>query len=250
MKHLSEEELLEHYYGEGPRRDVERHLRGCPECTAAYDDLGRELGAIKPQPLPERSADYGESVWRALRNSVPVYEPQRKWLSPIALRGFGYASAFALLVLVAFIAGRRWEHSHSTENLLAGDPLARKRIVLVVMSDHLDRSERLLIELRHTTNIPGDSPVRAEARDLLAQNRLYRESAAQVGDPTLSAALDHLERVLVEVANDPDGLSQADAMRLRKEMNSDGLLFEIRVLRTRVSDREDKDATQPKGATT
>jgi hypothetical protein len=38
----------------------------------------------------------------------------------------------------------------------------------------------------------------------------------------------------MELANEPDKLTEADLNRLRQEMNTDGLLFDIRVLRSRV----------------
>ncbi len=39
---------------------------------------------------------------------------------------------------------------------------------------------------------------------------------------------------MIEVSNEPAGLSQARLDELQKEMNTDGLLFEVRVLRSRV----------------
>ena len=54
----------------------------------------------------------------------------------------------------------------------------------------------------------------------------------QDGDLNVEASLDHLERLLMELANEPDKLTEADLNRLRQEMNTDGLLFDIRVLRS------------------
>jgi hypothetical protein len=56
----------------------------------------------------------------------------------------------------------------------------------------------------------------------------------QAGGLNVEASLDRLERLLVELANEPENLSEADLNRLRQEMNTDGLLFDIRVLRSRV----------------
>jgi hypothetical protein len=53
------------------------------------------------------------------------------------------------------------------------------------------------------------------------------------GDPALTTALDHLDRVLTEIANQPGGLDADAAARIRDEMNADGLLFEVRVLRSK-----------------
>jgi hypothetical protein len=53
-----------------------------------------------------------------------------------------------------------------------------------------------------------------------------------------------LERLLVELANEPDGLSEADLKRLREEMNTEGLLFDVRVLQSRVSKQEQRGQHQ------
>jgi hypothetical protein len=63
----------------------------------------------------------------------------------------------------------------------------------------------------------------------------------------LTAALDHLERVLLEVANSPDELTSADVTRIEQEMNTQGLLFQIRVLRTKVSEQETHAQVARKG---
>jgi hypothetical protein len=57
-------------------------------------------------------------------------------------------------------------------------------------------------------------------------------------DASLDTILDDLEPVLVELANQPGDLDRNEIIRLRKELNTSGLLFEIRVLRSRV--REDE----------
>jgi hypothetical protein len=68
-------------------------------------------------------------------------------------------------------------------------------------------------------------------------------------DPLLTAALDHLERVLLEVANSPEELSAADIARIEQEMNTQGLLFQIRVLRTKVSEQKQNAQAIGKGVT-
>ncbi len=87
-------------------------------------------------------------------------------------------------------------------------------------------------------------PLRSEARELLATNRLVRQSAIETGDLRVEASLDRLERLLVELANEPDEPERGDLNRLRQEMNTDGLLFDIRVLRSRVNSRP----LEPQGA--
>jgi hypothetical protein len=247
MKHLNEEVLIEHYYEESVNMaDCERHLQTCTACAKRYAELRRDLDGVKPLMPPVRGEDYGEHVWQAIRNSLPVYEkPKWSWLR--LGRPLGWAAACALLIAVAFVAGRRWERRQAPSVAVAVDPQARQRVVIVVLGDHLDRSERLLVELNHAggNDMPG-TPLRSEARELLASNRLVRQSLMQAGDLNVDASLDRLDRLLSELANEPEELSEADLDRLRQEMNTDGLLFDIRVLRSRIHSQELAPQSAPK----
>jgi hypothetical protein len=112
------------------------------------------------------------------------------------------------------------------------------------VSDHLDRSQKLLAELNDPDRASADHGLRATARELLTENRLYRQSSAGAKgsasseDALRETILDDLEPVLVELANQPGDLNRAEIMRLRKELNTGGLLFEIRVLHSRVHEGE------------
>jgi hypothetical protein len=77
--------------------------------------------------------------------------------------------------------------------------------------------------------------MRDEAKNLLADNRICRKNAAQSNDPELTTALDHLDSLLAETANQPGGLNAASIAKLQDEMNSEGVLFEVRVLRSRMA---------------
>jgi hypothetical protein len=247
MNHINEEQLIDYYYGEAESpAAIGEHLEACSECARSYESMRRDLEKIKPEAVPERDRAYGAEVWRSIRESVRPYEQPRKgarsrWFS--LNWSFAAAATACVLLVAAFFAGRQWEHRNGTNMAkLANGEQGRERVVLLVLGDHLDRSERLLIELKHA--VPStEAPLQAEARDLLSANRLYRESVKQQ-DPALASALDHLERVLIEVSNEPAGLSQAKLDELQKEMNTDGLLFEVRVLRSRVQE----DANQKRGS--
>ena len=75
------------------------------------------------------------------------------------------------LVTCAFIGGRLWEHrqaqtvagNHPQQNQqrVAQPP---QRVVVVVLSDHLDRSERLLVELKHADADNDEDAISAARR--------------------------------------------------------------------------------------
>lgn len=238
MKHLSEEELIELYYSEGAEV-ANAHLQTCRECSAQYTELKHSLEAIQPTAAPLRSAEYGERVWANLRPRLIPYEKKAAgWRHGMWWKSAALAVSCAVVLAAAFLGGRYWERSvkHTTD--VAKDPQATQRVVLVVLTDHLDRTERMLVALDHASfsDSAENAALQSEAQDLLASNRLYRATASSSGDPALAASLDRLEGVLAEIANDPN-LTAADLQRVRKEMNTDGILFQIRVLLARSPDQ-------------
>jgi hypothetical protein len=244
MNHLTAEQLIEHYYEESPQRArIAHHLRECSGCAESYAELRSDLDAIEPIAAPARDSGHGEQVWQSIRDFVPIY--QQKQLRPLPrfsnLKGLSFATACSLLIALAFFAGRQWEnYQRPSQNQTAAKNPSRQPIVLVVLGEHLGRSERFLVALRHGESGESTVLVKAEAQDLLSANRLYRESVSKSGDPAFAAALDRLERVLIEVANEPDDASPARLAELQKELNTDGLLFEVRVLRSHVQDEQEE----------
>jgi len=254
MKHLSEGELIEQYYSRGAA-GFKRHLEACPECAEAYAALQTDLDEMKFTAPPVRDPAYGAKVWQAITPSLPVYEARKwSWMGIGQWRGLSYA-AFALLVLGAFFAGRLWEHRQPWTTAKSSPPQAQEhvappqqRIVVVVLSDHLDRSERLLVELKHADAGSEEmvSPLRDEARSLLVANRICQQNAAKIDDPALATALDRLDHLLDGLANQPGGVNSATITRLQDEMNADGLLFQVRVLRSRIPEDQAAKAVRSK----
>lgn len=236
MKHLGEDELMELYYGEGTPVAT-AHLQACRECSAEYGRFKLNLDAIDAGVVPRRGPDYGDRVWESLRPRLIPYSKKAggwaRWRAPALLVGCAMALA------MVFLGGRYWERKTTTGPHLLTSSQPAKRVVLVVITDHLDRTERLLVALEHAGPGKGanNSELQSEAQELLDSNRLYRVTASNAGDSALAGALDRLEGVLAEIANDPN-LSAADIERVREDMNTKGILFEIRVLRARSTDQQ------------
>lgn len=258
MKHLSEEELIEHSFGQSEAA-VAAHLRGCARCASAFADLESDLAAIRPVEPPARDEAWARRVWSALDPLLVPYAARKSfWLRRGLWQAAAYAAICALLAGAAFYAGRQWEHRQAQPPVASRPappppPAAapQPRMVVVLLSDHLDRSERLLVELKHADADSEEmaSPLRDEARNLLAANRICRQDAGRVADPALRTALDRLDRVLAEVANRQGTLDAASLARLQEEMNVDGLLFQVRVLRSRIPDRRAAGTNRANGGT-
>jgi hypothetical protein len=237
VNHLTEEQLVEHYFAEGASRvAAETHLRICSRCERVYEEISSALAVRAPEP-PACELDYGKRLWHSIQEPLRPYPVTRRFY--FSWPQFVLAGACAIALAAAFFGGSVWQKSRVLPAQAVNPAHARERVVLLILNDHLDRSERLLVQLNHAGAEPDDS-LQAEAQQLLPDNRLYIQAVATSHDPIMSAALDHLERVLLEVANSPDKLNSADIARIEREMNTDSLLFQIRVLRARTARPEPK----------
>jgi hypothetical protein len=111
-------------------------------------------------------------------------------------------------------------------------------VLLLSLSEHLERSQIVLTELANAS--PGSSDLleeRDRARELVGANRLLRQTAVRLGDHQDAAVLDELEHVLLEVANAPDAPSNEDTMRVQQRIAQNELLFKVRITSTDARER-------------
>ena len=152
MTHYTDDDLILYYYGEGRRRDradVEHHLESCGECSATYRALAGTLQLIVGTEVPERGEAYPMEVWQRIRARLP--EQQAPWWQGwFEWRLVATAAAVAVLVVAAFIAGRLspLRAPAAPAAVASVDPNeAGARVRLAATGDHLERSERVLLDL-------------------------------------------------------------------------------------------------------
>ena len=241
MSHLTEEQLVLHYYGEeGETLETERHLEACGECRALYGSLQHALNLMDAMPAPERGPDYGAEIWRRLSPQLPA---RRWWQSGSLpwLRGAFAGAALAVLLAVAFWAGRFYPGRPAAPQI-AGDAQLRERILLVAVGDYLDRSQMVLVELANT-DARGSLDISLEqerARELVSETRLYRQTAVTTGNASVTGILDELEHVLLDIARGPSRLSPGELEELRARLAAEGILFKIRVVSSNVRSQEEE----------
>jgi hypothetical protein len=246
MKHLSEEQIVLHYYGDAEDgTSITQHMSECATCREEFERVQAMLRQIEPIEVPEPGASFEEKTWLNVRDRLP---DKRSWLSNwfSSPKQWALAGSMVALLIAAFVAGRYWPHANTPINqppVVAdgkrNDKANPQQIVLVAVGSHLEQSEMLLVEIM---NADGTSPLdlsaeQGRARDLLDANHLYRVSAQQAGDPKIAHLLDELGGVLAEVANSPEQLSQGDLKEIRGRIESEGLLFKVRVVGSDVNSR-------------
>jgi hypothetical protein len=243
MTHLTEEELVLHYYREAEApAGAEAHLRECAECAGRFAALEQVLASVITEPVPERGPEYGAQVWQRIQGQVIAREPQRgfSWSDLFGRRPLALAGAMVVLLIAAFYAGRLSPRTPDSTHSAANAEQVRERILVVAVGEHLERSRLVLAEL---VNSPDSGTVNLAstqtwAEDLVESNRLYRKTAAQAGDKGLTSVLDELERTLLEVAHSPKELSQSELDLLRKRIESKGILFKLKVVEGQMQQRQ------------
>ena len=245
MNHLSEEQLILHYYGEeGDTLAAERHLDECAECRALYGSLQRVLNVVDTLPVPELAPDYGARVWQRIERQLPA---RRGWWPAAPVwRWMAAGAAFAGLLVAAFVAGRFYQRSPAPA-IAQADPAAHEKILLVAVGDYLERSQMVLIELANANpKAPLDiSSEQERAGDLVSESRLYRQTAVHTGDTAVANVLDDVDRVLMDIARGPSQLSPEELEKMRQRLEAEGILLKIRVLSSNVRNHEGPEAQAP-----
>lgn len=247
MKHLSDESLVAHYYKDDDaraRKIVEEHLASCRVCRTRFVELENLLGVIQAPEVPERKESYSEDVWNRIRAQLPEREA-RSWYVIFARR-WAWATALAAVVIAAFLLGRFFQPAAEHPRVATTSPeKVKQRVLVVALRDDLERSQMILIELMNTPDAAKPVDISAQqqrAEDLVDSTRLYRQTAIEVGDDATARVLDQLERTLLDIARSPSELNEADLKRIQQRIESQGLIFKTRIIRSKLRREEDSPA--------
>lgn len=228
--HLTEEDLILHYYGDDDNRaTATRHLESCAACRAALTRLTTWLGAVKTSEPPQPLHGLEERTWRKLHDRIVASRRPRLFAFPV--RQWAYAAGIAAALVLAFFAGKYMSRPDPSVFVAQNPPdVVRERILLITVADHLDRTQLMLLELVNADSTEGLEFDRERAANLVADNRMYRQAAARDGDLATAAVLADLERVLMEIENAPDTVGSDELASLRVAIEDKGLLLKVRVV--------------------
>ncbi len=230
MTHLADEQLLDAFYGGAGTPDT-KHLESCAECRARFHQIEETLQNLREYPVPERNDSYGTEVWARLAPQLPTLRSKRKWLW-----AWTVVPVLATMLAITFFAGVWTERRRTSVS-----DNSRERVLLMAMSDHLERSQIVLTELVHASSGAVDlTAERERARNLLEENRLLRQTAIHLGDSRHAALLDDLERVLLDLANGSSESNSADLKMLQRRVENDGLLWRVRITSTNAREEGQK----------
>ncbi len=236
MNHLTETELIAFHHDELTSADlsaaaIRSHLDSCAACAATSDSIAQTLRTFSAEPVPTPNLEH---QWQHLSLNLHTLT------KPASRRRFAFfflpatSLAFASLLVLA-AAGLHFSKIHiirghhvPVTTAVNGHLPFTAQPTDPAIANHLDAAERLLTEVDHSSG-PLDAETRSQAHTLLLQNAVYTRTARDQGNVAQAAVLDNLSRVLITLDNAPD--NPGSTLDLRVEMNTSGLLFEIRILR-------------------
>jgi hypothetical protein len=236
--HLNHDELVLVYYGEAGAGE---HLESCDICRTEYERLALLLDSVRSVPAPLRPGDYEGRVWAALEPKLGVSLAPIPFRHP-AWKRVAIPASIAAMLVIAFQLGRYMPAEPDAPSVAVVETEeGAGRVLESALGRHLERSRRVLIEVVNSPDSPNwdISAERLVAEDLLENNRLYRQTAAQVGQSGLEETLEDLERILLEISHSPDTVPAETLESLRRRIESLELLFRVRVLESQIRGRRE-----------
>ena len=251
--HLTDEELLLDYYGEGSsdrRVDMQAHLEACDACRTLDRELRGVLALVDTEPVPDAPPGFEREMWARIEPQIAAKRAGLLGtLKPRSGEGgwkfelprWAFAAAAVALAVGSFMLGRVWSPvpAPATEQIAEASTIG-ERVLRSEVEEHLERSQRVLVEL---VNADDSAPVmlasdRAQAADLVAAGRLYRLN--EMGDAETRDLLEDIERVLVDVANGPVDETSNDLSGVRARISDQDLIFRLRVMTSAMRARQQR----------
>ena len=228
--HLTQDQIAGYLYGEAAP-ELAAHVAECPECHDQCDGVRRTLQLLRNWDAPELTPDYESALWQKLAASLPPPKKSFRFRRPTAI--WTAAAALAAMTVVAIslqFAGSRVQQSPA-DTAQASD--ASQRILSVAVTDHIERTIAVLSPLvnaepAHSAQVPDLSVEQNTVEDLLAENRLYRQTAMQDKERSTAALLDEIGQVLVELEHSPAKLSGSQARDLQERLSDSSLLSKMK----------------------
>ena len=225
MQHPSEDDLIAYHLHESTdERDIRTHLEGCAACSELSTSIAETLRVYSAEPVPEPDLDRN---WQRLRGNLSVLTPVSQSRFRLILWPAAGLAVAALVLLTVMAIRPKPSLLFNTQAMLHHAGPLTEMPTDPQIATHLDSAERLLTEVNHSTG-PLDETTRSQAHDLLLKNAVYVQTAHSRGDLGEASILENLGRVLTNIDHEP---TEDRGWHFRIELNTDGLLLDIRILR-------------------
>lgn len=139
------------------------------------------------------------------------------------------AASIALFAVALFAFRKRAPTVPVSQPTFAASAQASERLLDIAVQDHVRRAASLLTRIEDEPQQAVKNAEKDAINDLVAENRLYRQTAEQENDRNTAQLLGDLETALVVLKHDPARLPVSDVSELKKRLitasRSDSLSF-------------------------
>ncbi|MGD8536632.1 MAG: zf-HC2 domain-containing protein [Candidatus Aminicenantes bacterium] len=199
------------------KRQLEDHLRECPECTRIYkksENLGSLFEDKEEIPLPdkEKSWDIISSKAVPRESKKTIFFPYKKWAYA--------ASALIIVFILGFLVGKQVFFPGPGET--PPESIASQGYESPLLR-YTEGLEPILINFVNRTDARKQQEMsdieKLVIKDMLIQTKLLKHLVAQRDDPRLLQLLEDIEFILVGISNlkPQDQESAAQLTRLIRE---------------------------------
>jgi hypothetical protein len=209
------------------------HLKNCSQCRSEFEAYQATLQCLNQWSAPERDSEYGERVWRQIADRTP--QPKRhRWMSaPVA--AWAAVAACGAILLLGLLLRQKTPEAVPAPEAKAQGPAHNQRLLNAALGDHLERASILLTSvLNERGAFAGHNPAAVDEDeqldDLIAENRLYRQTAEQQNDLETAALLSDVETVLLDLQHRP--APAAELRYVQQRISDSSLRFRLGIARS------------------
>jgi hypothetical protein len=248
VRHLPGEELVDLTIRAATPAE-RNHLEHCSLCRTELEAYRATLASLAAWQIPERPAGYGRAVWDRLAPRMPARRSGlRFWPWP----ALAAASAVAAVLLAAVFLSRPKPVQPAVETSVAAPAPAAQRLLNAALQEHAERTRTLLseIEQRKPDRAGGrmmNPEQRSDLADLIAENRIYRQTAEQENNNRAALLLSETESVLVDLEHASRHASARDMKAVQERIAETKLASRLNlVARSPEPDDGENDARRGK----
>jgi hypothetical protein len=224
--HLSDERIIALLHSEATAEEAS-HVAGCEHCRSEFEAYQATLEYVNQWKAPDRSPGYGARVWQRIAGEI---RPRKRfqWMSAASALWVGVAACGLVLLLVPMLRrnGRNMapaSHPETQASIQSG------RLLDAALGDHLERASILFT---HVLNDPGLAAAGdSDLENLIAENRLYRQTAEQQNDRDASSLLSDVETVLLDLQHS-SGAPAAELRYVQQRISDSSLRFRLGIARS------------------
>jgi len=225
--------LLMLYLEEHDDPTLQQQVSDSEELSTQFKQLQDDMYKLETQMQQHQPDEkYGVHVWEQIADKLET--PQQAsatekqswlshWLSGLPQLRFSFATVAGLMLVVTF--------SFFMLNRTIQQPAEAhldQRLLAQSIHRHLTQTEIFLTRLSNSTD--GYQPdFHQTAQQLLSSNRLFKAAVAEQNSPHLSLLLSDLERVFLELANQPEN-SPRFLNSNQQRVAEQNLLFKVKTM--------------------